>query len=1023
METDIVSSTESRIAHGDYRTDLLEDRLQRLIVSTAERCGGEPLLDTGDGGTCLFPSVTAALEAAAALHRDGRELSIGEGTESSFRIGITAGELYPMGDADPGAGPAMPRLRGFPLLEVTRICAKAEPGTTLAAAKALALVRDNPWHVGPEVIVEGKGIVDPLPAHVITAERRVQRLPAELVAEAKIPLVGRSESIDDLVNFVGEMGDAPGSRLIAVVGEAGIGKTRLFAELAERAGVGIGYGRFDPDGAPFHPVLGAAEQLLASGGDHPPVPRGPVDEVETKAVDQLGYFQQVGDALARIESGAILILDDFHWADASTVDLVAFLVEQYQLPRTIVIGCRPGYDDRIERVTKGAARAARIELDPLPDRSCRALVRSVLPPAVGGPEVVDRLATHCAGSPLVAMVLAHGHASGLTPMAWQPADGGHADPMAAIVTTRMAGADERTTAVLECAAVTGELDVGLIAATLDRSVDDVTAVLDGEGQRRGLLRLGSGDRCRFVHDLVADAVAASVGPHDRAALRLAMAEAIAASSRPSAARVARHLLAAAELVPPGQLVSACLDAAADAVADLAYAVAAEWYAIAADHASDAAAELRIRVDHARYAVIAGQPGSRRRALDGARAALAVDLPRVAADALLATDRGLFGMLGQTDEAFVELAEQTLERVPPDTRESAHLRALLGAELIFSRRPGVAGRRLALSDTAVAEAETVGDDVLRCQVLALRGITLRGMDGIGDRRRMCEQLHEIAHGRDDPWLHLLAATELGAAALEDCDVPLADRCVYRAIEAAERLRQPRAAWLARQMETALLIQHGRLDAAETARLDARASGTLAGFAIEAWVTSVEQRLEILRWQGGLAAGVEQLQDWAGVAGRDLALSGLKYLALVGPTVELAKKVAELDIDQLLEDGPEILHGPILVNLGQAAMIVEDRDQIDETYERLAPYHDTWFQTLVSLGSTAHHCARFATALGRNDEAADLFAKALTIHCRELTPLWWTETVLEAAGSGLDVDGVDTDTVAAARQLRDQLVGSR
>ncbi len=1044
LQTDIVSSTETRIAHGDYRTDLLEERLKRLIVRTADALGGSAVDDIGDGGTCLFASVSAALEAAAVLHREGRDLAAREGTETSFRVGITVGELYPIVDdeeaddgstasatpdrsgGEPGPSSASGRLHGYPLLEVTRICADAEPGTTLVAHKALVLVRDrNRWDVGPEVTVHGKGIIEELPAHQVMPHIVAPRLPPELRDGAKIPLLGRSDALDTLLGLVSGARAVPGPRLISVVGEAGMGKTRLLTELIARTtstGAPIGYGAFEPNGPPFNAVLAAAQDLTTERRSFPPAPRRSSGEADTKAFDQLGYFQTVGEAIAQTDESAVLIVDDLHWADPSTIDLLAFLLGQFKLGRTIVVGCRRGYEDRIERLAKLVGFVGRVELDPLPATTCSALVRSVLPPISAGPDIVGRLAAQCGGSPLVAMVLAHGEASAIAPATPVPVIPVGDDPMGAVVGVRLADATAETKRVLTCAAVTGELDGAAIAEALTLSPTAVEAAFDEAARRLGLVRYLGPSRWAFIHDTIADAVAATTSDDSRAELHLRMARAIGSGPKRTPARVARHLVAAADLVPPAEVVAACVEAADAAVDDVAYAVAADHYALAAAHAAGPEARLGHQIDEARCSVIAGSVGARAKAFDYAQEALDEGLARLAADALLVTDRGMFGMIGSTDERFVELAEAVLQAVPAPSPQSAHLRALLAAELVFSADVDAPGRREGLSDAAVAEARSLHDDVLLCQVLALRGMALRGVDGIGERRAMCEELQTVASGQDDPWLHLQAAVELGAAALEDCDPTLADACVDAAVAAAERLEQPRAAWLAMQMETARLIQLGRLDEAEVARQAAHAEGELADFAIEAWVTSVEQRLEILRWQDRLGPQIERLIDWAGNPGRDLALSGLKYLALAGERETVAERVAQVDLERLVADGPAILHGAIAVNLAEAALVVGDKYQLGAVGEFLGPHPRTWFQTLVSLGCTAHHSARVALALDRPEEAADLFAVALEVHDPVQAPLWWTETVRQVDRSGLDVDGVDADVVDDARRLRDRLLNA-
>ncbi|HYH49025.1 MAG TPA: AAA family ATPase [Acidimicrobiia bacterium] len=129
----------------------------------------------------------------------------------------------------------------------------------------------------------------------------------------------------ELARLVAALHDARQGRAQAVVveGESGAGKTRLlreFATVATDQGATVLVGRCidcGEAGPPFWPFVEALRPLRGTGG--------PADRHRG---DRAGYFEEVLDQLAKAAQHApvVLLLDDLHWADGSTRDLLAFLV-------------------------------------------------------------------------------------------------------------------------------------------------------------------------------------------------------------------------------------------------------------------------------------------------------------------------------------------------------------------------------------------------------------------------------------------------------------------------------------------------------------------------------------------------------------------------------------------------------------------------------------------------------------------------------------------------------------------------
>ena len=166
---------------------------------------------------------------------------------------------------------------------------------------------------------------------------------------------------------------------ILVAGEAGIGKSRLASELAGRArdaGFEILLGRaIDFVGAelPYQPFLEALRPL----GE----PR-PVDE--PRAGSQLQVFENTLALLTDRAAAApvLLVLEDLHWADTSTLDLTVFLAHNLDSRRGLC--CSPptartssSSAERMRRLAEGVRRsgsALLLELGPLESEELTALL-------------------------------------------------------------------------------------------------------------------------------------------------------------------------------------------------------------------------------------------------------------------------------------------------------------------------------------------------------------------------------------------------------------------------------------------------------------------------------------------------------------------------------------------------------------------------------------------------------------------------------------------------------------------------
>ena len=366
------------------------------------------------------------------------------------------------------------------------------------------------------------------------------------------PLVGRDMHLSQLGRVLVQAGEGAGS-MVLVSGEAGIGKTRLCAELSrrhQRRGGRVLLGRAAPQEASI-PYAALADALRAARRTEPAVwaaarARAGIlwavaPELASEAneparpADRLVLFEALLDAVdeAAGDRTALWVLDDLHWADDSTWEFVRYAARRLaDLALVLAVTYReeeigpvhPWWPDLVQLKREpsvlglplarlSAADGERIvrAVDPaLPDRTVTGIVER----GAGTPLLVEELAS---------LASRRGHLLAVP------------DIVEATVRERAGHLDPAGRALLEVAAVAGlEVDTGLLASILPegRPGDLVSA---------GLLGREDEDRLRFRHPLLQEAAYQEVPAGRRRALHEQIAAVLSASNRAPAERIAVHL--------------------------------------------------------------------------------------------------------------------------------------------------------------------------------------------------------------------------------------------------------------------------------------------------------------------------------------------------------------------------------------------------------------------------------------------------------------------------------------------------
>ncbi|RNM14069.1 helix-turn-helix transcriptional regulator [Nocardioides pocheonensis] len=377
-------------------------------------------------------------------------------------------------------------------------------------------------------------------------------------------MVGREEPLRALAaGFdLARQGDG---RLVVVGGEAGVGKTRLVGEFLDRAdgAVRLQGGCLELGEAvmPLAPVAGILRQLARDLGDDRAadlagpelagfLPGRPQGASDPQWSGQLSMFESFRAVLERLsQDGPVVVaIEDLHWADRSTLDLVTWLARNLVGSRVLLVATYRSDEMRRSHPLRPVlaelgrlAHVERVELQPLTDQEVAELLTAIHGRPVP-PEIVSQVADRSEGNPFFAEELFAACDDERVPLTLRDILSARIDglPDAAKEVLRIAAAAGRRVdhRLLEVVATLGldELDAGLRAA-----IDGQALVPDGDG-------------FRFRHALLQEAVHEQLLPGERSRLHRAFADALleepalgAGGADSVDSELAHHALAAHDL--------------------------------------------------------------------------------------------------------------------------------------------------------------------------------------------------------------------------------------------------------------------------------------------------------------------------------------------------------------------------------------------------------------------------------------------------------------------------------------------
>lgn len=561
LSTDLVGSTLLNQRLGDDAATAIERELAALAEDQVTKQRGVVIKDTGDGLMVAFQSARRAVACAQEIQRAIARWNRGRSDIAvQLRVGLHTGEVL----SEDGA------LHGETLIIAKRIETVASPGAIFVSDTVHGVLGTARAELEDRGEFALKGIDQPWQVwEVPWAESGATGV---LAAKERTPFVARGEERARLSRALESAHQGSGA-LFLIRGEAGVGKTRLVEEAAgeaRRLGFRVLTGRsVDQQGAPpylptiehleeaarqvspeaFRQTLGdnAAEiaklmpELRARYADIPePVSLPPEQERRYLLRGLTEFVERAARAMP-----LMLVFEDLHWADESTLLLVRLLAERAREMPLLAVGTYRDTD-----LKAGSALASA-----LPELLRRRLAEEILLGRFGEREVAALLEGRAGSSPpadlvklvfsetegnpfFVEEVFRHLHEAGkLFDEAgrWRPvveiADSDVPRSVGLVIGQRLARVSDDCRRILTIAALAGKtFRFDLIAGFQGVDEDDLLDALE-EAARATLIEdvsTGREARYAFVHEQIRQTLLSLLSTARRQRLHLRMADALEA---------------------------------------------------------------------------------------------------------------------------------------------------------------------------------------------------------------------------------------------------------------------------------------------------------------------------------------------------------------------------------------------------------------------------------------------------------------------------------------------------------------
>jgi DNA-binding CsgD family transcriptional regulator/tetratricopeptide (TPR) repeat protein len=660
------------------------------------------------------------------------------------------------------------------------------------------------------------------------------------------PLVGRADELDRLSELVGLVRPASGRGraratvqpvgAVLLAGDAGVGKTRLLAELRDQAGdagwrVIVGhcldfgdtalpylpfseaFGRLAVelpalasslvDAAPAIARLMPQRRMLSGADAREGQDTGEPGDSGAGRIDRSELFEAVHAALERLAQSAplLILVEDAHWADQSTRELLSFLFSRrFGEPVAIVTSYRSDDLHRRHPLRTTVAEwsrlpgVTRLQLRPLGDADVRELVR-VLHPAPLPEAELRRIVERSEGNAFFTeeLVAAAELGSRLLPT-----------DLADLLLVRLDQLDDATRLVVRAAAVAGRrVPHELLATVVDLDQLALERAMRSAVDGNVLVPVGA-DGYAFRHALLAEAVYDDLLPGERVRVHGAYVAALLSGDVPgTAAELARHARAAHD---PATAAQASIQAGDEAMTVAGPDEAARHYEVALELLADpvlaAASEVDVVALTVKASTAATNAGHVLRALalvQDQLTAFPADAPPLDRARLLVA-LAAAALLSDSNVDVLDATTEALHLVPADPPTALRARVLnIHARANSDRRRDDEAARW--SGEAIALARDLGlPDVLADATTTLARIDDRAGDP-DSSRALLETIVTDARAAGEVAAELRGLFNLGSLAYDQGRL---DQAVAAFTAAAARARETGRPWAPYGVDSRILV---------------------------------------------------------------------------------------------------------------------------------------------------------------------------------------------------------------------------
>jgi class 3 adenylate cyclase/tetratricopeptide (TPR) repeat protein len=416
---DLVGSTELGASLDPERTRAVLERFYEAMAAEVGAAGGTVEKFAGDAVMAVFGAPAAyedhaerALHAALSMRRRLDMLFDGQ---LALKVGVNTGDVM-VGRPHEGSS----FVTGDAVNVAARLEQAAGPGEILVGERTVTASR-GAFEFDEPMTVEAKGKPGGVPCRRLEESLSLTR--PRGIKGLRRAFVGRVEESERLLDMYRETAEEGRPRLVTIVGDAGVGKTRLVRELWDRladehpepirrTGRCLPYGRgitYWPLGEMLREHLGILETdspsdirrrlgdrdilgltlgLDTAGDLHPLAARDRLHDAWIEFLDSL----VAGHPMAAL-------FEDLHWAEPPLLDLIEQLARDVDGPLLLLATARPDFVDGRAGWGTGRYRSERIWLEPLSAASAEELIDSVL--GTAAPDAArSRLVDRAEGNPL-----------------------------------------------------------------------------------------------------------------------------------------------------------------------------------------------------------------------------------------------------------------------------------------------------------------------------------------------------------------------------------------------------------------------------------------------------------------------------------------------------------------------------------------------------------------------------------------------------------------------------------------------